>query len=478
MWILGTDGILVDRACQLYALSHDEEVQWFKLPQTVQTLTQSKPVLIPKAISLIQLWGSQVYHFSVEAMGRLHLLRRVWEGDPTMRIIVPAQPNGDLKPFMKAWLELMKVDLEQVWLYPMTEGAGVFVQELHMADWRTVEGGGDDLRIVRDTGRLLHYLPPKPLVADIAAFAKKDCAAPEEVVLFVSRGGRNTRQFTNETSMRRELVKLLKNVGPHYKLQIFGDSPVPPMHETRALFASAKIVIGAHGAGMGNIIFCAPGTHIVELAVRQPHGHYFAHLAVALDMQYWWVPLVSASAHFRHFVTWEKQELLGVVSQIFAGDASCNAQGVGGRSRVDGTGGGGGTAAASSEMSGSKEGANDGPGTKRQKQDAKPIVTDSERRKGSNARTQVESASTSGSGSGSEEAADPVLLSTLLQRLLPTKRKLWGQWGELLAQEGLDTVEDLKFLAEADFEALRAPLLLKSALRKVFHDSKLVGSGS
>jgi hypothetical protein len=357
MWVLGTDGILLDRQCQFYALSHDEEIQWFKLPKAVQTLVRPEPVVLAKAISLIQLWGSQVYHFSVEAMSRLHLLRSVWENDPTVKIIVPAKGDGELKAFMFVWLELMQVPAEQLWAYPQVEQAAVFVQELHMADWRTIEQGGSTssnsgasssskgVQMLRDSGRLLHYLPPKPLIQDLATFAKRECTEPQPVVLFVSRGGSNTRQFSNEAALKLSIANLLKVEAPKFKLTVFGDNPVPPMQETKALFAAAKVVIGVHGAGMGNLIFCAPGTHVVELAVRQPHGHYFAHLSVALDLQYWWVPLIGASAHFNHFITWEKKELLGILSQILKAEVSTGGKaGVeGGRKKVVGDNGGEGT---------------------------------------------------------------------------------------------------------------------------------------
>jgi capsular polysaccharide biosynthesis protein len=31
------------------------------------------------------------------------------------------------------------------------------------------------------------------------------------------------------------------------------------------IFERSTVVIGMHGAGLANILFCAPGTHVVEL---------------------------------------------------------------------------------------------------------------------------------------------------------------------------------------------------------------------
>ena len=47
------------------------------------------------------------------------------------------------------------------------------------------------------------------------------------------------------------------------------------------------MVIGLHGAGLSNVIFCSEGTPLVELALPEPTMRFFAHAAMALSLPYW-----------------------------------------------------------------------------------------------------------------------------------------------------------------------------------------------
>ena len=55
--------------------------------------------------------------------------------------------------------------------------------------------------------------------------------------------------------------------------------------------------MGVHGAGWANLIFAGPGTHVVEMALAEPHAIYAAHLAYALEQRYFWLPLQGVGLH-------------------------------------------------------------------------------------------------------------------------------------------------------------------------------------
>jgi capsular polysaccharide biosynthesis protein len=58
-------------------------------------------------------------------------------------------------------------------------------------------------------------------------------------------------------------------------------------------FAEAEIVVGAHGAGLSDLVFCQPGTRVVEII---PSGHrypYFASLAMSAGLEYVAIPGAS-----------------------------------------------------------------------------------------------------------------------------------------------------------------------------------------
>lgn len=59
-----------------------------------------------------------------------------------------------------------------------------------------------------------------------------------------------------------------------------------PVEEQVGLFAGARTIIGAHGAGMANIAFCAPGTRVIELYSRDGAGtDAFQRLGTTLGLR-------------------------------------------------------------------------------------------------------------------------------------------------------------------------------------------------
>jgi hypothetical protein len=56
--------------------------------------------------------------------------------------------------------------------------------------------------------------------------------------------------------------------------------------EQVGIFARAELVVGAHGAGLTNIGFCASGTHVVEIFPTTYWVTTFARLAIARNLSY------------------------------------------------------------------------------------------------------------------------------------------------------------------------------------------------
>lgn len=69
------------------------------------------------------------------------------------------------------------------------------------------------------------------------------------------------------------------------------------------LFANAEIVIGPHGAGMANILFCDPGTKVVELFSRDMRNYCMLNIAEIVGLDYWYLsdpPSAEPSPHLNH----------------------------------------------------------------------------------------------------------------------------------------------------------------------------------
>jgi hypothetical protein len=102
--------------------------------------------------------------------------------------------------------------------------------------------------------------------------------------VYISRARATRRKVRNHAAV----WDLLR---PHGFEQVFMEEL--PFEAQLELMAETAVLVAPHGAGMANMIFCAPGTQVVEIAnLDYPSPNFYA-LAAALDHEYWFVPATS-----------------------------------------------------------------------------------------------------------------------------------------------------------------------------------------
>ena len=94
--------------------------------------------------------------------------------------------------------------------------------------------------------------------------------------IFVSRGN-GRRSYLNES----EVEASLQDIG----LTVVRLEAMTFLEQVQ-LFASAEIVVGAHGAGLSNTVFCQPGTRVLELAPRNRAIQCFEIISQHCDLVY------------------------------------------------------------------------------------------------------------------------------------------------------------------------------------------------
>lgn len=141
--------------------------------------------------------------------------------------------------------------------------------------------------------------PTRPLDVDELTVLKTDRFRPEllrpvrnVLCTYNSNAARRKIYISRAKAPRRRLVNendiwgLLRNEG--FERVFMEDLSFTAQVE---LLQDASIVVAPHGAGLTNMMFCAPGTHIVEIAdLSFPNPNFYA-LASAMEHNYW---LVSA----------------------------------------------------------------------------------------------------------------------------------------------------------------------------------------
>lgn len=99
--------------------------------------------------------------------------------------------------------------------------------------------------------------------------------------VFISRAAATRRRLINED----EIWPMLRAAGfERVEMERLGfDAQVSLMRET-------GVLLGPHGAGLTNMMFCPPGTHVIEIAdLSFPNPNFYA-LACGTSHHYWLVP--------------------------------------------------------------------------------------------------------------------------------------------------------------------------------------------
>jgi len=105
--------------------------------------------------------------------------------------------------------------------------------------------------------------------------------------LYIRRGNARTRSVINEI----QAVEMLKRE--------FGFSCITPdemtVKEQAAVFHQAELVVGMHGAGLSNLVFCRPDTVVVELFAGDSIAHYYNVLAAKRRLKYYYARLPAVN---------------------------------------------------------------------------------------------------------------------------------------------------------------------------------------
>ena len=124
--------------------------------------------------------------------------------------------------------------------------------------------------------------PSPATVRELREFADGLGRGPEDSAglgprLYVSRAKASRRHVTNEA----ELWSALAECGfVHVALEDL------PWHRQIAAMRAARVIVAPHGAGLANLVFCEPGTRVVELVNRAYFNPVFWRVAALVGLDY------------------------------------------------------------------------------------------------------------------------------------------------------------------------------------------------
>jgi capsular polysaccharide biosynthesis protein len=137
--------------------------------------------------------------------------------------------------------------------------------------------------------------------------SNRDCSESNEYI-YISRENALYRKILNE----EELIK---------HLDAFGFIKVTLESMTVAqqiqLFSCAKVIVAPHGAGLANLVFCKPGTKVIELFSPKYMPAYYWMISNHVHLDYYYlVNNVEKSSHASSNFAVDIERLLELIRQV------------------------------------------------------------------------------------------------------------------------------------------------------------------
>lgn len=118
-----------------------------------------------------------------------------------------------------------------------------------------------------------------------------------KIIIYARNNGHKSRAFSTENAQQLQL-KIKRKISTH-EIVIFDGKD--SFDDAREKFASAQLVIGPHGAGMVNVVFCQPRTHIIELLQLSSEGFRSHQMYGGGRLGHIWWPMLTTSFNSETF---------------------------------------------------------------------------------------------------------------------------------------------------------------------------------
>lgn len=248
LYVAGSEGLV----CTAEGVILDDH-SWFrghsdqmKPPRGLQEVQH----LPGRAVSIMSDWATGSYgHFIQDVLPRFAILERLGLNISLFDHIIGPAPNE----FCFSLLEKLGVDRQKL----VQPKWGVALKpELLVAT--TLPGSRRSMQ---------------PWSVDFIRKNLNDTHEASGRLLYITRPNRKP---TNEST----LISIVREYG--FEIYNPGDDPQNQI----AHFADADVVVGSEGSAMANLIFCKPGTKVLELLASDHIFPYYYSIAMSADLQY------------------------------------------------------------------------------------------------------------------------------------------------------------------------------------------------
>jgi capsular polysaccharide biosynthesis protein len=211
-----------------------------------------------KALLVIDNWGSAYFHWLLDALPRLYVIRDQL-ADSTLLLPESYKTLGHILPSLApfAITDIKFIGKNQV-----------FRCRKLLVPSHTAPSGNYNESVIGDLRKL--YTDYFGKMQDVSLSDK----------VYISRSKAKVRRVINE----KEVVAILKEHG--FWVVLFEDYP---FEQQVKIILNARYVVSNHGAGLTNMLFLPAGSSVFELRkCADSHNNCYFSLACALDLKYYY----------------------------------------------------------------------------------------------------------------------------------------------------------------------------------------------
>jgi hypothetical protein len=217
----------------------------------ISTYILKKKIKISEpAISIMNGWYENFYHFSLECLVKIYILRN-YNGT----IVFPSKLHG----FHKEWIAIF--GLKNI----------TYIEENEVVETPLAISSNFPNR------DLNHHANILPEFRDwiLSKVSSKNVLICNKI--FVGRRTASKRNLTNQQELKIELAAL----GFFYiEMEDFS------VEEQINIFRHADYIVGVHGASLSHLMFCKPNTKVIDLIHEEYHVFCFLKLSKILNINY------------------------------------------------------------------------------------------------------------------------------------------------------------------------------------------------
>lgn len=222
--------------------------------------------VVDRAFNLLHIWPANYFHTVIDVLSYVWQVRDLLRAHPEIPVLFTQRLRLDIILTLLGWRES---DIGEVIRVP--QDSVVLVETLYFpakrypaiqADWESIRAHFFTDTIPRLTGTTP---PPKA----------------QSLQIVILKRITSTRRALVDTELLEQA--LVDRYGP-LRVTVFNGTQT--LAEAVLIFSRATLLVGPHGAGLANMIFCPPGAAILEILPDQYQNGCFKDLTLRMGFSY------------------------------------------------------------------------------------------------------------------------------------------------------------------------------------------------